>query len=719
LDGVHAEFVSPPSIPMYIAALIVTCCGVYAATEYLADEPFAKLVFGLTILGFIVSYVSRQQNVSPRHIELPALIICGCVFLSGVFSDQPFLAPVSIGEDRHRSLAVLLTWLVVFRSFTLINDGALLFCCVPTIALIGLISTNMVESSPLWAFIVFVAAASFMLVHENFLRTRHAATYRRPVRARSSMIGPQLQAAGVCVAASLVLANLLVVPLRGLLNQVQVSAGIPTIRSNSSNTTTVSPASFSESQDVRIGNGPVSQSDQVVMRVQAELEEPYWRGATFDKYLGHAWKNQLATRPLERTTSSESAANGALVAPRYEFTLPVTPFTAVSGPHHRARQVVQLQGAPFQSLYGASEPRHLRMSQSQAFADETGSIQLDTFAFNVEYEIESDVSDATPADMMKSSGEYPREITSLYLQLPSDRAMVNRWKEAAMEATAGKKSSYEKARAITEWVGNQCKYNLKAEAVPSDEDVVDTFLFKQKQGYCDSFASAVAMLCRSIGIPARVASGFLTGEQDSVKKEFVVRERDKHQWTEVYLNGIGWVKFDATGLAENITPEEGTKASRDRSVFAFLFGRGWLPPLAMAVFVCMLLYVLKVEVWDRFRRSSRTRNLLNLPAENLEIVLAYDSVCDLLAGYGLRRKPWETAAEFRERAHNSLSAWPDAQSQFDRLTVTMIVARYSGERSSSDDLRTAQDAVTGIKAGLRSARKRDVHAAIAALEGAA
>jgi transglutaminase-like putative cysteine protease len=716
---------TPPSLPMYLAALIVTGCGLFAATEYLADDAFSHLIYGLTILGFIVSFVSRQQNVSPRNIELPALIICACVFFTGLVSDQPFLAPSSIGDDRHRSLAVLLTWLTVFRSFTLINDGALLFCCVPTIALIGLISTNMTDESLIGTFVTFVAAASFMMVHENVLRTRNTA---RPMPRRSRLqgsIGSQLQVAGVCVAASVFLANILVVPLRNILNQVQISAGIPTVNRNSVTSTTVTPVAIAENQEVRIGNGPVSQSDQVVMRVQTSLEAPYWRGTTFNRYTGHGWRNELlANRNLETAQNSLPVDGGVIrgnsLEPRqYTFDIQPTGISGVRGPKERVKQHVALQGAAFEALYAAAEPRVLHANSAQGTYDDAGSIHLSSSTTSLEYDVESDVSTAGPGQLRKTTTDYPEEIRNLYLQLPTDNAMVERWRSAAKNAVTGATNPYDKVAALSRWIGNECKYNLKADAVPADQDVVDTFLFKAKQGYCDSFASSLAMLCRTLGIPARVASGFLTGESDPMKKEFVVRERDKHQWTEVYFSGVGWQKFDATEFAENITPEDGLKAEKGKSFFAFLFGRGWLPPLALAAFVAMLAYVLKVEVWDRLRGRKRTASALALPETNVAVIEQYDAACKSLARTGLRKRDSETAAEFQIRVEATLEAWPDARAQFDRLTALLVRSRYSGQEALAEDVRLARDAVANLANSLRSVRRRDLEAALAASEAGA
>ena len=89
-------------------------------------------------------------------------------------------------------------------------------------------------------------------------------------------------------------------------------------------------------------------------------------------------------------------------------------------------------------------------------------------------------------------------------------------------------------------------YNLKIEAPPANADGVDYFLFTQKTGYCTYFASALAVMLRSVGIPARMVVGFLPGQYDPKAHTYIIRDRDYHAWTEVYFPGYGWITFDPT-----------------------------------------------------------------------------------------------------------------------------------------------------------------------------
>jgi len=531
------------------------------------------------------------------------------------------------------------------------------------------------------------------------------------------MFGSQLQVAAVCVVGSVLLANIVVVPLRGILTQVQMSAGLPTLSKGSSSTTTVTPTQIQERAEVSIGNGPVSQTDQILLHVRS-AQPDYWRGTTFDHYTGHGWRNSLTSQQRLRPEEKNGQIHeGSELPSAYHFLIPSSTISATGPSHKTMKQKISLVGGLFTQLYGASEPRAIAMSQSQGSMDAAGTIHLDAPVSSMDYEVDSDVADTNPDVLRKTSTDYPEDIKGLYLQLPLDTTMVDRWHAKAGEVTQGISTAYDKVNALNQWVGNQCKYNLKCAAVPPNEDVVDTFLFKQKEGYCDSFASSLAMLCRTLGIPARVASGFMTGEHDTLKKEYIVRERDKHQWTEVYFQGVGWVKFDPTEFATDITPEGDTSSNKQKSLLAAIFARGWLPPITFLAFLVMLVYVIKVEIWDRFRPRGLKTNPLGLPAENLAVVGAYDSACSLLGRHGLKKNAWETVSEYGARAERILSAQPGAGGALEplnRLSALMITSRYSGQRASEDDVRLAREAVVALQATLRTVRKRDVELALAA-----
>ncbi|HNG20294.1 MAG TPA: transglutaminase-like domain-containing protein, partial [Candidatus Obscuribacter sp.] len=86
----------------------------------------------------------------------------------------------------------------------------------------------------------------------------------------------------------------------------------------------------------------------------------------------------------------------------------------------------------------------------------------------------------------------------------------------------------------------------KITAPPPDKDPLEYFLFEIKEGYCDYYASAMATMLRSVGIPARTASGYAEGTFDEESKVFFVTAADAHTWVEVYFPEYGWVEFEPT-----------------------------------------------------------------------------------------------------------------------------------------------------------------------------
>lgn len=708
----------PASLPLYLAAFVTTGCGLYATGVALQDAAFTNLVFALAGIGFLVSYISRRQNISPQAVELPALLLCGLVFVMAFASNQPFLAPPSVENDRARSLAVLLTWLTVFRSFTLLSDGALLFCCVPSIALLGLVSTIAPDTSLLNAFIVMVCGGAFLLVHENYLRTRYIAA--GPVRAprpRGRMMGSQLQAAAVCVAGAMILANVLVVPLQAVGSQLHVAApAAHPMRFTNSSSSPNAAIRVTEDQSVDIATGHGPDSDQVLMVVDSPRED-YWRGATFDFYTGHGWRSTLPrTIPLISDEISGFGGQGDVTPEGFrKFTFRIRPSEFNPRPAPALRRTLTqhfaLQSGVFSEVFAASEPRVVQMPVPRATADSAGVIHLDQPVSSLDYTVTSEAPDTSEETLRALNGRYPREITDTYLQLPTDPTVAGQLHDFAVGATRDERTTYDRVLALERAIGAQCKYNLDAPAVPSDQDVATTFLFKAKQGYCDSFAAALTLLCRSIGIPARVASGFLSGERSPEGKQFVVRERDMHQWTEVYFPTAGWVRFDATAFAEDVTDHSAKQKHANGGLIALLLSRGILPPLALLALVLMLAYVAKVEIWDRLRPRRPRANPLGLPERNAEIVAAYGAACALLARRGLERRPAHTPWEYLAFASDRLAAWPEARAELERLTTLVVRYRYGCDEAAPEDAERAQEALARLREALKRVSKNAIAAA--------
>lgn len=137
-----------------------------------------------------------------------------------------------------------------------------------------------------------------------------------------------------------------------------------------------------------------------------------------------------------------------------------------------------------------------------------------------------------------------------FLQLPS--SLPERVKNLANELTDGLASPIEKVKAIEDHLktlGNYRYSKIDAQHTPENRDYVDYFLFDTKVGYCDNFSTAMVILLRAAGLPARWAKGFTGGYQTGTKddkKVYTILNSNAHSWPEVYFSGFGWLPFEPT-----------------------------------------------------------------------------------------------------------------------------------------------------------------------------
>lgn len=134
-------------------------------------------------------------------------------------------------------------------------------------------------------------------------------------------------------------------------------------------------------------------------------------------------------------------------------------------------------------------------------------------------------------------------IKEYYLQLPEE--LPYRVRELAQKITVKYDNSYDKLKALEVYL-QQYTYSLKTDKVPKNQDFIDYFLFDGKKGYCTSFATAMAVMGRCIGIPTRYVEGFAAKMNEFSTDHYLIRNDSAHAWTEAYINGVGWIPFEAT-----------------------------------------------------------------------------------------------------------------------------------------------------------------------------
>ena len=163
------------------------------------------------------------------------------------------------------------------------------------------------------------------------------------------------------------------------------------------------------------------------------------------------------------------------------------------------------------------------------------------------YQVTASVSTAGPEQLRAAGEAYPLHVVTRYTQLTPD--LPRRVKDLAASLTADAETPYDKALAVEAHL-KTLPYNLEVEPPPYDADGVDHFLFEQGQGYSEYFASSMAVMLRSVGVPARVAVGYTTGDPLESVPAYTVTDSHSHAWVEVYFPGYDWIPFEPTPGAQ-------------------------------------------------------------------------------------------------------------------------------------------------------------------------
>ena len=172
------------------------------------------------------------------------------------------------------------------------------------------------------------------------------------------------------------------------------------------------------------------------------------------------------------------------------------------------------------------------------------------------YLITSQVSVAAPESLRTAGTDYPTWASVRYTQLPSSLPL--RVRELAVILTEDADNPYDKAKAIETYLRGMT-YDLEIDPPPFGADGVDYFLFESKKGYSEYFGSAMAVLLRSVDIPARMISGYSVGEKVPDEDIYIVRDNHSHGWVEVFFPGYGWIPFEPTpgrDLPRNYVPDQ-------------------------------------------------------------------------------------------------------------------------------------------------------------------
>jgi len=301
-------------------------------------------------------------------------------------------------------------------------------------------------------------------------------------------------------------------------------------------------------------------------------------------------------------------------------------------------------------------------------------------------------------EQLRSAGsDYPEWVQDRYLALPDQ--VPDRVLALARDLTATEPTPYDRALAIESYL-RTFAYTLDVPSPPFYRDVADYFLFDLQRGHCDYYATAMAVLARAAGLPARLVLGYAGGTYDADNVRYLVTEADAHAWVEVYFPEYGWVEFEPTAgrppierSAESLPiewsePEEPLElAATERGWVAQFWWLGVLGALAVATLVGIVWWA--TDAW-RLRL--------------LTPVAAMATLYHRLEGHGRRLAvpmregdtPYEFATSFAEHFANLARGryWWDtalapAIQEARQLVSLYVQASYTPRPPNTDDQRQA------------------------------
>lgn len=270
---------------------------------------------------------------------------------------------------------------------------------------------------------------------------------------------------------------------------------------------------------------PVRMDNRVVMRVEfSKISTPlptplFWRGVSFSSWNCRTWRREEMAVAIQRSE-------------RDVFRIETQRSTS-----DLIHQIVTLEPLGTDTLFYLGSPLEIRGNFSHIFVDKGGGIHLPSPPSDrCIYEVYSTLGTEATSKM---SAKVPSRI---YLQFPEDdieiAALAKRIVHTAL-------SPREKVERVIAYLHNTCRYSLDPKRDLRYSPLSD-FLLHSREGYCEHFATAAAILLRMTGVPTRLVGGFLQGEWNPIGKYYMVRQRDAHTWIEAYLPEVGWVAFDPT-----------------------------------------------------------------------------------------------------------------------------------------------------------------------------
>jgi len=461
------------------------------------------------------------------------------------------------------------------------------------------------------------------------------------------------------------------------------------------------------SNEISLGEiGEIQQRSTPVMHVRpyeaGGLPGLHWRGAALTHFDGTRWYN-IAT-PLDGKDEWLRVDRGVLALAK----------TSSKRTGQGIKYQVQLSEIASDTLFFAGTPETIAINLTLLRRGPGGSLRVPRFAVTgLRYGVYAFLEDER-APVLSPPEPLPDALRGELLELPRiDRRIVR----LAREMTAGASTQEDEALALERHLRSDYAYTLELPASPQ-RDPLAYFLFERKKGHCEYFASAMAVMLRTMGIPSRVATGFLGGVYNPMTGWQVLRASDAHSWVEAWIDGRGWTQFDPTpsdpnarsaGLLSGIAllmdaagqfwqdwvlsydiERQVVLASRLEQSgrrLHFDWFDGWTAqmeragdaiwthaiPVALLLIAGALLAIYGKQISRWLARRASLRRLQRGAAAASDATMLYERMLNLLEKRGVRKPPWVTPLEFSHMLPSS-----ETSALVGRLTLAYNQCRFGG-----------------------------------------
>lgn len=311
--------------------------------------------------------------------------------------------------------------------------------------------------------------------------------------------------------------------------------------------------------------GPATPHEEPVMAVITP-RKTYLRGVVKNVYTGRTWLDDIGGRRYLLSASRFEE----LRSTTFDQELPLLDGTADNSLLSTKTLQVRMLRDSASTMFVPQRVRSLRAegdlipyfnTSSEIFA--TSNLELgDVWTVEAALFTANDAGISALIQAADTASDANWEsVCENYLQLHDD--IDQRVYDLTAEITAGALTDFAKADALQRYLAANYAYSLDVPQQPTNQDFVSTFIIEGEAGYCTYFASAMTVMCRMAGLPARYVEGYVA--YPDAEGMAVVTGMEGHAWTEVYFRGFGWVTFDATPTSAEYTDYSGDSSSPDDS----------------------------------------------------------------------------------------------------------------------------------------------------------